>query len=87
MRADFTINIRVKQNQRDLIDRAADVQGKSRSEFMLDAAYQRATEVIIDRSSFGVDQLKFKEFLALLNALPNCNEKLSTLLTNKSPWD
>jgi uncharacterized protein (DUF1778 family) len=33
---DVTINIRAKQNQRDLIDHAAEVQGKSRSEFMLE---------------------------------------------------
>ncbi|MDB9509825.1 DUF1778 domain-containing protein [Kamptonema animale CS-326] len=35
---DVTINIRAKQNQRDLIDRAARVQGKRRSEFMLESA-------------------------------------------------
>ncbi len=39
---DVTINIRAKQNQRDLIDHAAQVQGKSRSEFMLESAYQKA---------------------------------------------
>jgi uncharacterized protein (DUF1778 family) len=32
---DVTIDIRAKKNQRDLIDRAAELQGKSRSEFML----------------------------------------------------
>ncbi|MFN4862663.1 MAG: DUF1778 domain-containing protein, partial [Pseudanabaena sp.] len=30
---DVTINIRVKQEQRNIIDRAAEVQGKTRSEF------------------------------------------------------
>nr|WP_295614130.1 DUF1778 domain-containing protein [Chamaesiphon sp. GL140_3_metabinner_50] len=34
---DVTINIRAKKNQRDLIDRAAELQGKSRSEFMLES--------------------------------------------------
>lgn len=84
---DVTINIRAKQNQRDLIDQAAEVEGKSRSEFMLESAYQRAKDVLLDRSFFGLDELKFKQFVALLDASPTQNEKLHTLLTTKSPWD
>lgn len=84
---DVTINIRAKQNQRDLIDHAAEVQGKSRSEFMLESAYQKAQEVLLDRSFFGLDELKFKQFVALLDAPPTKNEKLHTLLTTQSPWD
>jgi uncharacterized protein (DUF1778 family) len=84
---DVTINIRAKQHQRDLIDQAAEVQGKSRSEFMLESAYQKAQDVLLDRSFFGLDQHKFEQFLALLDAPPTANEKLHTLLTSKAPWD
>jgi uncharacterized protein (DUF1778 family) len=84
---DVTINIRAKQNQRDLIDYAAEIQGKSRSEFMLESAYQKAQDVLLDRSFFGLDELKFKQFVALLDAPPTRDEKLHTLLTTKSPWD
>jgi uncharacterized protein (DUF1778 family) len=84
---DVIINIRAKQNQRDLIDRAAQVYGKSRSEFMLDSAYQKATEVLLSQSFFGLDELKFKQFVQLLDAPPMPNEKLHALLTTKSPWD
>jgi len=84
---DVTINIRAKQNQRDLIDHAAEVQGKSRSEFMLESAYQKAQDVLLDWSFFSLDELKFKQFMALLDAPPTANENLHTLLTTKSPWD
>jgi uncharacterized protein (DUF1778 family) len=84
---DVTINIRAKQNQRDLIDRAAEVQGKSRSEFMLESSYNKAQDVLLDRTFFGLDEPKFKQFLALLDAPPTRNEKLHTLLTTKAPWD
>ncbi|KJH71643.1 type II toxin-antitoxin system TacA family antitoxin [Aliterella atlantica] len=84
---DVTINIRAKQTQRDLIDRAAEVQGKSRSEFMLESAYQKAQDVLLDRSFFGLDKTKFKQFVELLDAPPTRNEKLHVLLTTKSPWD
>lgn len=82
-----TINIRAKQNQRDLIDHAAGMQGKSRSEFMLESSYQKAQDVLLDRSFFGLDELKFQQFVALLDAPPRQDEKLRTLLTTKAPWD
>ncbi|MBW4537863.1 MAG: DUF1778 domain-containing protein [Myxacorys chilensis ATA2-1-KO14] len=84
---DVTINIRAKQHQRDLIDHAAEVQGKSRSEFMLESAYQKAQNVLLDQSFFGLDELKFKQFVALLDAPPTRDEKLHALLTTKAPWD
>lgn len=86
-RGDLTINIRLKQPQSDLIDRAAQVQGKSPSEFMVESAYQKAQDVLLDRCFFGLDEVKFKEFTALLDAQPMGNEKLHILLTTKSPWD
>jgi uncharacterized protein (DUF1778 family) len=37
--------MRVASQQRDLIDRAARVTGKTRTEFMLEAAYRAAEEI------------------------------------------
>ena len=84
---DVTINIRAKQNQRDLIDHAAEVQGKSRSEFMLESAYQKAQDVLLDRTFFRLDEIKYKQFVELLDAPPARNERLHKLLTTKAPWE
>ena len=84
---DLTINIRAKQNQRDLIDRETEVQNKSRSEFMLKPAYQKAQDVILERSFFGLDEVKFQQFIELLDAPPKPNENLRVLLKNKPLWD
>ncbi|MBE9009282.1 DUF1778 domain-containing protein [Pseudanabaenaceae cyanobacterium LEGE 13415] len=84
---DVTINIRATQRQRDLIDFAAEVQGKSRSEFMLESAYQKAQDVLLDRRFFGLDQQKFEQFEAYLDAPPKANEKLRDLLKTKAPWE
>lgn len=84
---DVTINIRAPQSQRDLIDQAAAVQGKSRSEFMLELAYQKAQDVLLDRRLFGLDEHRFEQFLALLDAPPQPSAKLHTLLTTPAPWD
>jgi uncharacterized protein (DUF1778 family) len=84
---DVTINIRAKQSQRDLIDQAAEIQGKSRSEFMLESAYQKAQTVLLEQSFFGVDRSRFDQFMALLDAPPTQIEKLDQLLNTKAPWD
>ncbi|GAB4306505.1 MAG: DUF1778 domain-containing protein [Oscillatoriaceae cyanobacterium] len=84
---DVKINIRAKQGQRDLIDTAAQLQGKSRSEFMLESAYQKAQEVLLDQTFFGLDEAKFKQFIELLDAPPAQNEKLHALIRTKAPWD
>ncbi|MDB9311836.1 DUF1778 domain-containing protein [Spirulina sp. CS-785/01] len=82
-----TLNIRAKQEQRDLIDRAAELQGKNRSEFMLDSACQKAQDVLLEQTFFGLDEEQFEQFIALLDAPPTENEKLQTLLNKKAPWD
>jgi uncharacterized protein (DUF1778 family) len=84
---DVTINIRAKQNQRDLIDHAAIVQGKTRSEFMLESAYQKAQDVLLERSFFGLDEYRYQQFVELLDLPPTRNEKLQVLLSEPSPWE
>lgn len=84
---DVTINIRAKQSQRDLIDLVAEIQGKSRSDFMLEAAYREAEAVLLDRKLFAVDEETFNQFLARLDAPPKQNEKLRALLEAKAPWE
>lgn len=84
---DATINIRVTQVQRDLIDAAAEAQGKSRSEFILEVAVQKAQDVILDRTVFYVDEQTFNDFLDLLDQPPVYSDRLNKLLNTKAPWD
>ena len=42
------INIRAKASQRDLIDMAANLVAKSRTDFMLDAACREAQDILLD---------------------------------------
>lgn len=81
------INLRADEPRRALIDRAAETVGKNRSEFMLDAATQEATAVLLDRCFFQLDQRAFKRFAAALDAPPSANPRLRKLLTTKAPWE
>lgn len=81
------INIRAKPEERDLIDCAARIQGKNRSEFMIESAYQKAQDILLDQCFFGLDETKFNQFQEILDAPPKWDERLHSLLTTKAPWD
>jgi uncharacterized protein (DUF1778 family) len=80
------INIRVRPDERALIDQAAALAGKSRSEFMLEAAREAATTTILDRTLFRMDPSAFGKFAAMLDAPPQPNAKLRKLMKTKAPW-
>lgn len=84
---DAAINLRALPAQRDLIDHAASVLGKNRSDFMLEAACERAQAVVLDQVFFSLDADKFKQFTEMLDAPPSPNSGLERLLTIKAPWD
>ncbi|MBV8068598.1 MAG: DUF1778 domain-containing protein, partial [Acidobacteriaceae bacterium] len=47
-----TLNIRIKPEVRGLIDRAAELVGKNRTDFVLDAARQAAEDALLERTVF-----------------------------------
>lgn len=81
------VNIRVEQNQRDLIDAAASLCGKTRSAFILEAATSAASEALLERRVFVLNEEQWDAFNAALDAPAKKNEKLAKLLATKSPWE
>ncbi|MDR2613978.1 MAG: DUF1778 domain-containing protein [Candidatus Accumulibacter sp.] len=81
------INLRVLPEQRSLIDHAASLLGKNRSDFMLEAVCERARSVVLDQVFFDLDADRFKRFTALLDAPPAPNPGLERLMAVKAPWD
>ena len=70
---DAAINLRALPEQRDLIDQAANILGKNRSDFMLEAACDRAQAVVLDQVFFSLNADRFKQFT-------------ERLLAVKAPW-
>ncbi|MES9897800.1 MAG: DUF1778 domain-containing protein [Sedimenticola sp.] len=81
------INLRVLPAQRQLIDRACEVVGKKRTEFMLDAACREAENILLDQRLFTLDDDAFKAFEEALAAPVKDNPALRSLLTTKAPWE
>jgi len=82
-----TLNIRIKPDVRGLIDRAAELAGKNRTDFVLDAARRAAEETLLDRTLFVVSPKVYREFLARLDAPPKPNERLRKTMRTPAPWD
>lgn len=82
-----TINIRIEEERRTLIDRAAEAAGKDRTQFVLDAATREATTVLLDQRYFQLDTAAFAKFNAALDASPAENPRLRELLSRKAPWE
>jgi uncharacterized protein (DUF1778 family) len=81
------LNFRIKPSVRDLIDRAAEVLGTSRTDFMIEASERRAEDVLSDQVLFTVSPEVYAEFLARLDAPPAQNERLQRTMQTKAPWD
>jgi uncharacterized protein (DUF1778 family) len=84
---DAAINLRALPEQRDLIDHAATLLGKNRSDFMLEAACDKAQSVVLDQVFFRLDADKFRQFSDLLDAPPVRNAGLERLMAVKTPWE
>ena len=82
-----TLNIRIKAADRGLIDRAAELTGKTRTDFILDATRRAAEEAILDRTLFVLDQEAYDKFVARLDEPPRENERLRRLLQTPAPWE
>ncbi len=82
-----TINLRVPKVTRQLIDTAAAVVGKSRTEFMLESARQHAIDVLLDQRLFVMTQEQHDAFMRVLDNPPPPNAALKKLLSSKSPWE
>jgi len=82
-----TLNLRIKPEERSLIDCAALARGKNRTDFILDVARAAAEETLLDRAFIAIDADAYVAFLARLDAAPAPNACLRKTLQTPVPWD
>jgi uncharacterized protein (DUF1778 family) len=80
------VNLRVRIATRALIDRAAKARGKSRSDFMIDAARRAAEDTLLDQALVLVDQTTYDHFLEILDHPPS-GKGFDRLMKTHKPWD
>jgi uncharacterized protein (DUF1778 family) len=82
-----TLNLRIKPEDRGLIDRAAQLTGKTKTEFVLQAARRAAEDALLDQTLFLAGAEAFEGFRARLDEPPRPNERLRRSLQTPSPWE
>lgn len=82
-----TLNIRIKPEERGLIDRAALSQGKNRTDFILDAARRAAEDALLSQTVLSVSPDAYADFVARLDLPPRPNARLQKTMQHRAPWD
>ena len=81
------LNIRIRADQRSLIEQAAQVLDKTVSDFVREAALREANNALLDQTVFQLDSAAWDKFNAALDASPDNNPKLDDLLSRQPVWD
>ena len=81
-----SISLRMDADTRQLIDEAATVLGKTRTEFMIEVARRQAIDVLLDQRLFSLDADRYDSFLHALDNPPAPGPKLRALLRRVPAW-
>lgn len=86
-RKDHPLSMRLPNADLAIIDRAAQLRGRSRTEFMRDAAVRAAEDAILETSLIRVSPEAFEAFVAALDAPGKPIPELVELLRRPAPWE
>jgi uncharacterized protein (DUF1778 family) len=81
------LSIRISAQRKDLIARAAEIENKKITEFVLENALSAAEAIVGDTANFTVDRKQWKRLVAALDAPPRKITALRKLLTTPSVFD
>ena len=81
-----SINLRIEANTSQLLDDAAAVLGKTRTEFMVESARRQAIDVLLDQRLFVLDCERYDTFMHALDNPPAPGSKLRSLLRRVPAW-
>ncbi len=80
------LNIRIRSDQRSLIEQAAKVSDKTVSDFVREAALREASNALLDQTVFQLDSKAWDKFNKALDTPPADNSGLRDLLSRKPVW-
>jgi uncharacterized protein (DUF1778 family) len=81
------LHMRIRPEDRSLIDHAAKLTGKNRTDFVLDAARLAAQNTLLDRAVIPVNEKAYAAFIALLDMPPQPNQRLRKSLQTPALWE
>lgn len=86
-RRDERLELRLTPAAKTMLRRAAEVENKTISSFVLDKGLEAAAETLADRREFRLDAKHYDAFLAALDAPAKPRPRLEKLLTTRSVFE
>jgi uncharacterized protein (DUF1778 family) len=83
----YPLSLRLPQSDVALIDRAAKMKGRSRTEFMREAAVREAELMTLDRTAFVMSSAGFKAFMDEIDSPATPVPNMVDRLKRKAPWE
>ena len=81
------LSMRLPESDIAIIDRAADLRGRSRTDFVREAAVRAAEEVILETSLVHMSREGFEAFVSAIAAPAAAVPEMVALLAHPAPWE
>lgn len=86
-RKEHPLSMRLPETDIAMIDRAAALRGRSRTDFVRDAAVRAAEEVLMETAPVRMSSAGFKAFMAALSGPAAPVPEMIELLQRAAPWE
>src|ERR1700710_1589142 len=86
-RKDHPLSMRLPETDIAIIDRAAILRGRSRTDFMRDAAVRAAEDVLMETAPIRMSPAGFKAFVAALSGPATAVPEMVELFRRTAPWE
>ena len=86
-RKDYPLSMRLPEGDIAIIDRAADLRGRSRTDFVREAAVQAAEEVLMESTLLRMTPEGFEAFVQAVSAAATPVPEMVASLRRKAPWE
>jgi len=86
-RKEHPISMRLPEADIAMIDRAAGLRGRSRTDFVREAAVRAAEDVLMETRLIRMSAEGFNEFMAILSAPAAVVPEMAELAKRPAPWE
>jgi uncharacterized protein (DUF1778 family) len=86
-RKEHPLSMRLPEADIAIIDRAANLRGRSRTDFVREAAVRAAEDVLMETAPIRMTPTAFKAFMDALARPAAAVPEMTELLRRKAPWE
>ena len=86
-RKEHPLSMRLPETDIAIIDRAAALRGRSRTDFVRDAAVRAAEDVLMETAPIRMSPAGFKAFMAALSGPATAVPEMTELFRRPAPWE